>query len=60
MNQDILTKLLGGLKEIQKLSFPLCEADDQTISSKCARINNEAKKLRSMLEYFFGDQMPTE
>jgi len=58
MNQDILTKLLDGLKEIQVLSYPLCEVDDMSVSSKCAKINNEAKKLRSMLEYFFTDQTP--
>ena len=60
MNQDILIKLVNGLKEIQKLSFPLCEVDDPDVSSKCARINKEAKTLKSMIEYFFGSQLPTE
>jgi hypothetical protein len=57
MNQDILIKLVNGLKEIQKLSFPLCEHDDTNISSKCAKINNEARNLKVMLEYFFGSQL---
>jgi hypothetical protein len=55
INQDILSKLLVGLKKIQNQSYPLCDDPDNDISSRNIIINKEARNLQVMLEYFFKD-----
>ena len=60
INQDILSKLLVGLKKIQNQSYPLCDSRDNDTSFRNITINKEARDLQVMLEYFFKNDIESD
>lgn len=60
MNQEILIKLLDGLKQIQKESYPLCDHTEADVSHRNVNINKQARELQVMLEYFFKSNVESD
>jgi hypothetical protein len=43
-------KIINGLNEIMKLSYPICKSDNPEISETFSLINNIAHDLKKLLE----------